>query len=1118
MIKFDCTANSIFILSNSSIYFKKSNTKKGEFIMRIKITSLPKLAFISFIFINTFVPNYLSSLILTGRPLSASFTNCVIAQPLDMEKLHGLKARSIGPAGMSGRITSIDVVLKDPSIIYVGTASGGLWRSKGSGVDWEPLFDDQPVASIGALAIDQKIPDVIWVGTGEGNPRNSQTSGNGVYKSLDAGKTWTHLGLENTRNIHRIIVHPHNSDIVYVAAQGSAWVESEERGIYKTINGGKTWEKILFVNERTGAADFVIDLSNPNKLIAAMWEFRRWPWFFKSGGGGSGIYVTFDGGKTWTKRTSKDGLPKGELGRIGLAISNNSPNVIYALIESKKNALYRSDDGGFTWNKINDKDVGNRPFYYSEIYIDPKNENRIYDIATYVRISEDGGRTFENISSLSKIHVDHHAWWIHPENPDFIIDGNDGGLAISYDKGKSWKFIENLPLGQFYHINIDMEFPYNVYGGLQDNGSWKGPSRLWRSGGIRNTYWESIGGGDGFDVLPDKSNSRYGYSMSQGGWLYKYDSETGYQKLIRPIHPDGKDLRFNWNAGIAHDPFDLTTIYYGSQYLHRSTNRGDAWEIISPDLTKNDPEKQKQLESGGLTYDVTNAENFTTIISIAPSPVKRGTIWVGTDDGNLQLTTDDGKSWTNLITNIKGVPEETWIPQIQASSRNAGEAFVVFDNHRKDDWTPYVFHTKDFGKTWKNLAEGKNIFGYSLSFAQDHIEPNLMFLGTEFGLYISIDGGKNWTKWKNGFPTVSTMDMVVHPRESDLVIGTFGRSVYILDNIQPLRILAKDGIEVLKSKIKIFNIPDAYLAVYNSAPGVRNPGDAVFEGTNLPSGAMITFNLNVYNKEKNDENKLDEREKENSDRRTKDSSEVKIEVFNPEGELIRTLKVTAKNGINRTYWDLDRKGVRFPNQPKPKPGERERGGPPVLPGKYLVKVSIGDFADSTYVNVKPDPRLTITTEDLSAREKTLNKVIEKINITTETMDKLRDAQKNLKFIDELLKEKDDESSKMIKSKSKSLQDTIKYLTGIFYDEDVQGIRRDPKKIGSRLSTTYRYVVSSWETPPEMAEISLMQFSAQLSEAVKKINSFFSNEWMDFSKLVEEAKISLIENPSPIKIE
>lgn len=431
----------------------------------------------------------------------------LFAQPLNVEKLHGLKARSIGPAGMSGRVTAIDVVQKNPSIIYVGTASGGLWKTTSGGIDWKPIFDTMKVASIGAIAIDQNIPDVIWVGTGEGNPRNSQTSGNGIYKSLDGGKTWIHLGLENSRNIHRIIIDPRNSDVVYAGVQGSAFGDSDERGVFKTTDGGKTWQKILYVNERTGIADLVMDPSNPNKLFAAMWEFRREPWFFTSGGKGSGLYVTFDGGKTWTKKTDKDGLPSGELGRIGIAIARSNPEIVYALIEAKVNALYKSTDGGFNWFKVSDKNIGDRPFYYAEIYVDPKNENRIYNIYTQVSVSEDGGKTFNIL--ISKIHPDHHAFYIHPENPNFLIDGNDGGLAISYDRGKTWRFVENLPVAQFYHINVDNDFPYNVYGGLQDNGSWKGPSRVFNYLGISNFDWQEVGFGDGFDVLPDPDDSRF---------------------------------------------------------------------------------------------------------------------------------------------------------------------------------------------------------------------------------------------------------------------------------------------------------------------------------------------------------------------------------------------------------------------------------------------------------------------------------------------------------------------------------------------------------------------------------------------------------------------------------
>ncbi|MFQ5422029.1 MAG: WD40/YVTN/BNR-like repeat-containing protein, partial [Anaerolineae bacterium] len=503
-----------------------------------------------------------------------------MAQKLDMDKLKGMKARSIGPAGMSGRVSAIDAVNSNPDIIYVGTASGGLWKSTSGGIAWKPIFDDQPVASIGAVAIDQSNPDVIWVGTGEGNPRNSQTNGNGVYKSIDGGQTWTHLGLDNSRSIHRILINPQNPDIVYLGVMGAAWGENPERGVYKTADGGKTWTKILYIDEKTGVADLVMDPSNPNKLIAAMWEYRRWPWFFNSGGPGSGIHVTFDGGDNWEKRTADVGLPEGEFGRIGLAIAPSAPNMIYALIEAKKNALYGSKDGGFKWNKITDKNVSDRPFYYQDIFVDPTNENRIYHVHSRVSMSEDGGKSFKEIVPFNRVHPDHHAWWIHPGNPNLIMDGNDGGMAISRDRAKTWRFVENLPLAQLYHINVDMETPYNVMGGMQDNGSWRGPNTVWRAGGIRNSYWEEVAFGDGFDVVPDQSNPRYGYAMSQGGNLRRFDLLTGEQKLIKPPHPDNMPLRFNWNAGIAADPFSPTTIYYGSQFLHKSANRGDSWKII----------------------------------------------------------------------------------------------------------------------------------------------------------------------------------------------------------------------------------------------------------------------------------------------------------------------------------------------------------------------------------------------------------------------------------------------------------------------------------------------------------------------------------------------------------
>ena len=774
-----------------------------------------------------------------------------VAQPLNMEKLKGMKPRSIGPAGMSGRITSVDVLTSNPDIILAGAASGGVWKSSNGGVTFEPIFDKESVQAIGSVAIQQDNASVMWVGTGEGNPRNSLNGGYGIYKSLDGGKTWKVMGLEKTRHIHRIVIDPKNPNTVYVGAIGSPWGEHPERGVYKTTDGGATWTNILFVDVTTGCADLVMDPSNPNKLFASMWEHRRWPWTFKSGGPGSGLHVTYDGGTSWKKLSDKDGLPEGELGRIGFAIANSNPEVVYALIESKKNALYRSDDGGTKWHQVsevNDKtNVNARPFYFWDIRVDPKNENRIYSLHTTITRSDDGGKSFQQLVGW-KVHLDHHAFWIHPEDPSFMVDGNDGGLNISRDMGKSWTFVENIPVGQFYHVNVDMAHPYNVYGGMQDNGSWAGPAYVWRRSGIRNSYWQEVAFGDGFDTSPDPVDNRYGFAMSQEGFLYRYDQVTGQSNNIKPTHPNpNQRLRYNWNSGFAQDPFNVASIYYGSQFVNKSNDRGATWEIISPDLTTNDPEKQKQSESGGITMDATGAENHCTILTIAPSPKQQGVIWVGTDDGNVQLTKDGGKTWMNVSSKIIGMPKGAWIPQIQASTYQASEAYVTINNYRQFDFKPYVFRTKDFGATWQPLVTpaqvGENNF--ALSFLQDIVEPKLFFLGTENGLWVSIDEGKNWTRWTNDYPAgVPTMDMVIHPREHDLVIGTFGRAFYVLDDIRPLREMVQKGVSVVDKTVHLFTPPDAYLAETQQPTGPRFDADAIYNGQNRPSGAFITYTIN----------------------------------------------------------------------------------------------------------------------------------------------------------------------------------------------------------------------------------------------------------------------------------
>jgi photosystem II stability/assembly factor-like uncharacterized protein len=774
--------------------------------------------------------------------------------PFDPDLLAGLRARSIGPAVMSGRVSVIAGVEGDPQTVYVGAATGGVWKSVNGGTSWQPIFDDQPVAAIGAIAVFRPSPDVVWVGTGEGNVRNSASVGNGVYRSLDGGKTWSHAGLDATERIARIVLHPTDPDVAWVAALGREWGENPERGVFKTEDGGKSWKKVLYVDDKTGAADLVIDPSNPQKLLAAMWQFRRWPWAFKSGGPGSGLYASYDGGRTWKRRTEDDGLPKGELGRINLASSRSNPEIVYASVEADKSALLRSSDGGRTWSTVNQSPtIAPRPFYFAELKVDPQWPNRVYSLGFNARVSDDSGKTFTNLGG--DIHGDFHTIWIDPGDPRRLFIGDDGGIAVSRDRGRTLQFIADLPLAQYYHVAVDMETPYNVYGGLQDNGSWRGPSSTWGIGGIPNSAWEVVGGSDGFGTVPDPQDPSTGYSMGQGGFLTRWDLKTGEIKDVRPAAPEGAKLRFNWNAGLALDPFEPGTLYYGSQFVHKSTDRGRSWTLISPDLTTNNPAWQKQNESGGLTPDVSGAESYTTIIAISPSPVARGVIWAGTDDGRVQVTRDGGKSWTSVEANVPGLPAHTWVPEIRASRFAAGTAFAVFDDHRRSNWTPYLYRTDDFGKSWKSLVT-KDLRGYALAVEQDPVDANLLFLGTEFGLWISGDGGAHWLRDKYGLPTVSVMGLAVHPRDRDLVIATHGRALYVLDDIRPLSGL---GAATLSEPLHLFPIADARQHWQKFSSGAFGQGAAEFHGENRPYGALITFSVSGENIPLSDEQRERER-------------------------------------------------------------------------------------------------------------------------------------------------------------------------------------------------------------------------------------------------------------------
>ena len=1056
-----------------------------------------------------------------------------------MDLVKNMKPRNIGPGGMSGRVTAIDVVHNNTDIMYVGTASGGLWKSTSGGINWNPIFDNQVTASIGAVAIQQSNPSVIWVGTGEGNPRNSLNGGYGIYKSLDAGKTWQLMGLEKTRHIHRVIVDPTNPNIVYAAAIGSPWGEHPERGIYKTVDGGISWTKILFANTKTGAADLVMDPTNPNKLMAALWEHKRDPWFFKSGGEGSGLHITYDGGNTWKKVTEKEGFPEGELGRIGIAIAANKPNIVYALVEAKKNALYKSDDGGFSWKKVNDNSsgrgnngIGNRPFYYSEIYVDPQNENRVYSIYTYVNVSEDGGKSFTQLMPAygvsNGIHPDHHAWWIHPTNGNFMIDGNDGGMNITKDGGKNWRFIGNLPVAQFYHINVDNEIPYNVYGGMQDNGSWRGPAYTWRVQGIRNSYWQEISFGDGFDVVPDKDDSRFGWSMSQQGYVSRYDWQTGNNFIVRPTHPNPDvELRFNWNSAINIDPFDNNTLYFGSQFVHKSTDKGLTWTVISEDLTTNDPEKLKQNESGGLTMDATGAENHCSILVIEPSPLEQNMFWVGTDDGNVHYTRNGGQTYTNVTKNIKGLPSGSWIPQIKASTKNKGEALLIANDYRRFNYTPYAYRTKDYGKTWQRIVDATDVESFTLSIIEDPVEKNLIFLGTDDGLYVSIDAGTTWTKWTQGFPTVSVKDLVIHPREQDLIIGTFGRAAWVLDDIRPLRALAKNK-QIVNQKLELFTPPSAYQAALQQPTGSRFGADAMYHGENRDNGAIFSYYVKIDEmtiKEKSDGDKNEDKETlENED--LKEGTKIKwdsiiMKIYDGE-RLIRTLKSKApdSSGFYRWSWNMDEAGVSSPSRTIKKQTS-EPSGVRVKPGTYKAVLHFGDQTSEEMITVKSDPRLEVSSTNINEIYNASKRLENMQQTIADAVKQLAESKEIANTYKSQLSKLDKETYKNDIEKSKEVIKAIDELLDLYLgkEDKRQGITNTSViSVTDRITTASWYIGSRQYGLTDTENTLLKHANTAVNDALEKTNTFFNESWKSYQTKMETIKTNPFKEINTFKLD
>ncbi|HKM90362.1 MAG TPA: hypothetical protein VJX29_07095, partial [Candidatus Acidoferrales bacterium] len=819
-----------------------------------------------------------------------------------------------------------------------GAAGGGVWKSDNGGLTFKPVFEDY-VQSIGAVRIDPSNPKTVWVGTGESWVRNRVSVGAGVYKTTDGGDNWQLMGLAETERIGRILVNPRDGNTVYVCALGHLWNSNAERGVFRTKDGGKTWKKVFYVNEDTGCADLAADPQDPDILYAGMWQARRYPWKFISGGPGSGVFRSTDGGETW--KPIRKGLPAGDLGRIGIATAPSRGSRIYAVVEAKETALYRSDDLGENWTKMNTSfNVQGRPFYFAYLVVDPADYQRVYKPGFGLTVSDDGGKTFGGVGG--SYHGDLHALWIDPKNSYHLLLGTDGGVFASSDRGAHWQMLAALPVSQFYHVTYDMQMPYNVYGGLQDNGTWTGPSK--HTDGIPNRAWRNVAFGDGFAAQVDQGDPDYIYVEFQGGHVTRYRLSNSESKNIRPFPKPGEpELRFNWNTPLLTRPGRTGTLYLGSQYLFRSTDRGDSWARISPDLTTNNPEKQKQEESGGLTVDNTDAEKHCTIYTISESPKNPNVIWVGTDDGNFQMTRDAGKTWTNVTKNLPGIPDATWVSTVEAGHFEEGTAYASLDGHQTGDMKTYLVRTRDFGKTWESLST-PDLSGYAHVIREDLVNPNLLFAGTEMGLFVSVDGGKNWGKLTSGFPkSVAVRDLAIHPRENDLIVATHGRGIYIVDDLTPLRALTP---EVLDTDFAM--LPSRNGVQTLSTFEQRSEGDGEFSGDTGRDAARIVYYL----------------------KKRMLVGEFKAGVYDSKGELVEDLSTSRRKGLNVLEWSMRMKPPKTPPATALVPDPYTFFGPYVPDGTYTVKVTRGKETTTAEVHIIPDPRAKHTAAERAEQHKT----------------------------------------------------------------------------------------------------------------------------------------------------
>ncbi|WP_462222674.1 VPS10 domain-containing protein [Ferruginibacter sp.] len=993
--------------------------------------------------------------------------NCITINAQISSATFGMmQARQLGPAVTGGRISAIEGVNNEPRTLYIGTAGGGVWKTTNAGVSFTSVFDKY-CQSIGALAIDQQNPKTIYVGTGESNMRNTVSIGDGLFKTTDGGDNWSRIpGFDSTEHISKVIINPKNSNIIYVACPGPLWSDSKHRGLYKSADGGKTFDKILYINEKTGCADAVIDPVNPEIIYASTWEFRRTPYSFNSGGNGSGMYKSTDGGKTWNVLSS--GLPAKPFGRAALALAPSEPNKLLAIVEAEKTGLYISNDAGATWkNQSAIVNVVSRPFYFSCLVIDPKDAKRVYRPGFGFSYSDDGGNSFAD--GGFSVHSDMHALWINPQYTNQMYLGTDGGVYMSTDRGASWLLLASLPVPQFYHVAFDNKEPYNVYGGLQDNGSWVAPSQA--AFGIKNSDWKFLFGGDGFWVQPDGIDESIVYAEYQGGHVNRVNTKDGTSYSVQPQQAIGEEkLRFNWNTPVVIGSKNKNNLYVASQYLYKSTTQGRSWQKISPDLTTNDKKKQEQEKSGGMSADNTSAENHCTIFTIAESPLDENIIWAGTDDGNLQYTTDGGKNWTNVAKNYAaaGIAPQSWVTSIEPGKFDKNTVYVTWENHMYGDHKTYAGKSTDMGKTFtKFVSEEFNAFAHKIK--EDNVNKDLLFLATEMGLYATLDGGKKWFRMKNNIPWKAMVrDIQIHPTTNDLIIATHGRGILIVDNITAMRNMTNDmaGKEAYIFESKPINLT---MGKYQTV-GTQSEG---WSANNTPQQAPIKYYF----------------------RDRLNTGDVKIEVYDKQGKLLQTMPGTKRKGINVVYWNMRT------TPPKVASGGAKADfsgftAPMVLPGEYTVKVKVADKVYDSKLELKAEEKPDYTLADREVQYATAMKLYNMHEQLAALAADVSGKQKNLKLVME--KMQNPKEKKVVQQ----YYDSLETLRGTLMGTKQASIFADEERIRENITNLYTSVCYQEVKPSNLQEQRVLGLQADIKKAEEK-NVTLTKTFSDKVKAIQE---------------